>query len=205
MPPRKTAVPLSSADLATLSSWRQAIGMDALASMLGCAAKTVEDCLRLRQVQPWHIERLRSFGEPPREVPCPRCDRGQMAPVVPSEPRLAMRCTLCREDGALRKRERNAAHTEEWRERQRVTKKCQRPGCSEPTSTPNARNCHAHSDRHTPPAVGRVETYAATVAACPHCGGTILRDGRLVSCRRRLACGWVDLTSRAIRGHETAP
>lgn len=77
--------------------------------------------------------------------------------------------------------------------------------CGSPVATPRSRHCHAHSNTHAPPAVGRVDTYAARVEACPRCGGKIQRDGVLVSCRRRLACGWVDLTSKAIRGHEVTP
>lgn len=78
-------------------------------------------------------------------------------------------------------------------------KPCAFTGCGRPVGTPQSRHCHHHQDRHTAAPVRRVDTAAASHTTCPKCNGALARDGVLVSCRRRHACGWVELTSRAVR------
>lgn len=124
---------------------------------------------------------------------CARCNATVEAP--------AKVCATCKEATYQAREQRKV----EARRARGYARKCQHAGCDNAVATPQARNCRAHSNAHAPPAVGRVDTYAARVEVCPRCGGKIQRDGVLVSCRRRLACGWMDLTSKAIRGHGVAP
>jgi hypothetical protein len=76
---------------------------------------------------------------------------------------------------------------------------CRLPGCSRPVATPASHVCQVHQDHHTPLVIGRTPTHAANVTACPACGGAVKREGTLVSCRRRPACGWSEFVSRAVR------
>ena len=119
-----------------------------------------------------------------------RCACG--APVATPRGRI---CPTCQD--ASRALERMGRQK---REAARAARRQERQGtCGAPVATPMSRHCHAHSNAHAPAAVGRVSTAAAQAQQCPRCGGPIGRDGVLAFCRRRIACGWVELTSKAVR------
>jgi len=71
--------------------------------------------------------------------------------------------------------------------------------CGEPTATPRSQRCKEHATYRALSKAGRVPTAAAAVQQCPRCGGPLAHDGVVVACRRRIACGWVELVSRAVR------
>lgn len=119
------------------------------------------------------------------------------APIAPTrfgkaQPRL---CPTC-QDASKAVERMGRQKREAARAARRQERRC---ACGAPVATPQSRHCHAHSNAHAPAAVGRVSTAAAQAQQCPRCGGPIGRDGVLAFCRRRIACGWVELTSKAVR------
>lgn len=198
---------LSTDQLLAVRRWAYLLTWKGVRERLGVSAvdlRAIRSGADLTAAVHERVARLAAEEPPPRLCAC----GAPMPPTRYGTKRQARLCPTCRAASTAARAARQADAKRATRAQVRPGMRpahlppvCTHPGCTAPTATPRSWYCldHGHNHGHGPPPVGSTPTAAADAAVCPRCGGRLGHDGPLVYCRRRHACGWLDLTRRALR------